>query len=101
MRETLDPLERERAKLHDEIARIAAAESPGDLPAGLTAASVRARANSLCLRAAQSYLTASKGAGFVAGHPAGRCVREALFFQVWSCPAPVAARALREFACGL
>ena len=101
LRETLEPLERERAKLHDKIALIAAAESPDDLPAGLTAASVRARANSLCLRAAQSYLTASKGAGFVAGHPAGRCVREAMFFQVWSCPAPVAAQALREFACGL
>ena len=101
LRETLDPLGRERAKLHDEIAVIAAADSPDELPAGLTAASVRARANSLCLRAAQSYLTASKGAGFVAGHPAGRCVREAMFFQVWSCPAPVAAAALREFACGL
>ena len=62
---------------------------------------MRARANSLCLRSAQSYLTASKGAGFVAGHPAGRFVREAMFFQVWSCPAPVAAAALREFACGL
>ena len=101
LRETLEPLQRERAALHDDVATIAAAESPDELPAGLTAQTVRARANSLALRAAQSYLTASKGAGFVAGHPAGRCVREALFFQVWSCPAPVAAQALREFACGL
>ena len=101
LRETVEPLERERAALHADVARIAAAERVEDLPAGLTAQSVRARANSLCLRAAQAYLTASKGAGFVAGHPAGRLVREAMFFQVWSCPAPVAARALREFACGL
>ena len=101
LREILEPLERERAKLSAEIRRIAAADSPDDLPAGLNAQSVRTRANSLCLRSAQAFLTASKGAGFVAGHPAGRFVREALFFQVWSCPAPVAAAALREFACGL
>jgi len=101
LRETLDPLERERAKLSAEIQTIASASSADDLPAGLTAQTVRTRANSLCLRSAQAYLTASKGAGFVAGHPAGRFVREAMFFQVWSCPAPVAAAALREFSCGL
>ncbi|MFH5802918.1 acyl-CoA dehydrogenase family protein [Alienimonas sp. DA493] len=101
LRETLDPLEREREKLSADIQRIAAATSTDELPEGLNAQSVRTRANSLCLRSAQAYLTASKGAGFVAGHPAGRFVREAMFFQVWSCPAPVAAAALREFACGL
>jgi hypothetical protein len=51
------------------------------------------------LRAAQSYLAASKGAGFVSGHPAERAVREAMFFLVWSCPQPVVSAALREFAC--
>ena len=51
------------------------------------------------LRAAQAYLAASKGAGFVVGHPAERAVREAMFFLVWSCPAPVVSAALREFAC--
>ena len=101
LRETLEPLEREREKLSADIRTIAAANSPDDLPEGLDAQSVRTRANSLSLRSAQAYLTASKGAGFVAGHPAGRFVREAMFFQVWSCPAPVAAAALREFACGL
>jgi hypothetical protein len=44
-------------------------------------------------------LAASKGAGFVAGHPAERAVREAMFFLVWSCPQPVVSAALREFAC--
>jgi len=68
---------------------------------GLTpsAESVRQKANSLVLRAAQAYLAASKGAGFVVGHPAERTVREAMFFLVWSCPAPVVSAALREFAC--
>jgi alkylation response protein AidB-like acyl-CoA dehydrogenase len=64
-----------------------------------TAESVRQKANSLVLRAAQAFLAASKGAGFVAGHPAERAVREAMFFLVWSCPQPVVSAALREFAC--
>jgi alkylation response protein AidB-like acyl-CoA dehydrogenase len=66
---------------------------------GPSAESVRQKANSLVLRAAQAYLAASKGAGFVVGHPAERAVREAMFFLVWSCPAPVVSAALREFAC--
>jgi alkylation response protein AidB-like acyl-CoA dehydrogenase len=62
---------------------------------------IRQKANSLVLRSAQAYLAASKGAGFVSGHPAERAVREAMFFLVWSCPQPVLAAALREFACTL
>jgi hypothetical protein len=50
------------------------------------------------LRATQSLLAASKGAGFVSGHFAERAVREAMFFLVWSCPQPVVRAALREFA---
>lgn len=59
---------------------------------------LRARANSLALRASQSALAAAKGAGFVVGHPAGRWCREALFFLVWSCPAGVMAANLCELA---
>ncbi len=66
-----------------------------------TAESVRQKANSLVMRTAQAYLAASKGAGFVVGHPAERAVREAMFFLVWSCPAPVVSAALREFACAI
>lgn len=65
----------------------------------VTAAALRQRANSLVLRVTQAQLAASKGAGFVAGHPAERAVREAMFFLVWSCPQPVVAAAMREFAC--
>lgn len=59
---------------------------------------LRQRANSLVLRATQAALAASKGAGFVAGHPAGRLCREALFFLVWSCPQPVTSAHLCELA---
>jgi alkylation response protein AidB-like acyl-CoA dehydrogenase len=59
---------------------------------------LRARANSLALRATQGALTAAKGSGYVLGHPAGRWCREAMFFLVWSCPQPVMAAALCELA---
>ncbi len=65
---------------------------------GVTAARLREQANSLVLRATQAALGAAKGAGFVSGHPAGRWCREALFFLVWSCPQPVLAANLCEFA---
>jgi butyryl-CoA dehydrogenase len=58
---------------------------------GLTpqsAGQLRGRANRLVLRATQTALTASKGAGFVHPHPAQRWARQALFFLVWSCPRP-------------
>lgn len=61
-------------------------------------ADLRIRANSLVLRATQAALSAAKGAGYVAGHPAGRWCREALFFLVWSCPQSVLAANLCEFA---
>ncbi len=54
------------------------------------AAALRARANTLVLRATQTALTASKGAGFLRSHPAQRWARQALFFLVWSCPRPAA-----------
>jgi len=72
----------------------------GHHPDGLTAAEgIRRRANSLVLRTAQAWLAATKGAGYVAGHRAERAVRESMFFLVWSCPQPVLAANLREFAC--
>lgn len=59
---------------------------------------LRSRANSLALRSSQAALAAAKGAGYVAGHPAGRWCREALFFLVWSCPQNVVAANLCELA---
>lgn len=59
---------------------------------------LRADANGLVVRAAQAALTATKGAGFVMGHPAERLVREAHFFLVWSCPQTVAGITLCELS---
>jgi alkylation response protein AidB-like acyl-CoA dehydrogenase len=61
-------------------------------------AALRTRATELALRASQALLTACKGAGFVAGHPAERLAREALFFLVWSCPQNVATQLLQGFS---
>lgn len=58
--------------------------------------SLRMRANSLIVRAALAGLSASKGAGFVQSHPASQAIREALFFQVWSCPQAVVTATLGE-----
>lgn len=62
------------------------------------AGDLRARCNSLVLRATQSALAAAKGRGYVAGHPAGRWCQQALFFLVWSCPQPVITANLCELA---
>lgn len=62
------------------------------------ASDVRGRANRLVLRTTQAAMTAAKGAGFVQGHPVGRWCQQALFFLVWSCPAPVAQAHLCELA---
>lgn len=60
--------------------------------------SLRVRSTTFALQMSQTLLTASKGAGFVSGHPAERFAREALFFLVWSCPQTVAGQLLHEFA---
>ena len=60
--------------------------------------SLRQRANALVTRAAQAALTASKGAGFVVGHPAEQLLRESMFFLVWSCPQPVTESLLCDLA---
>ena len=71
-----------RAELH----RLADLGAP---PAEATL-ELRVRATQLALAASQAALMAAKGAGFLAGHPAARRARQALFFLVWSCPRPVA-----------
>jgi alkylation response protein AidB-like acyl-CoA dehydrogenase len=87
-----DALRNEWHQLRDDLLRLANNE-----PA-CTTESLRQRANSLVLRATEAALAAAKGAGYVAGHPAGRLCREALFFLVWSCPQPVTTAHLCELA---
>ena len=48
--------------------------------------------------ATQAYLIARKGTGFLRTEPAQRWARQALFFLVWSCPAPLAQAAIRDLA---
>jgi alkylation response protein AidB-like acyl-CoA dehydrogenase len=93
----LQPLADEWSGLEETLRKSTEAGAPAGNPV-LSSEAVRTRANSLALRSTQALLAASKGAGFVSGHFAERAVREAMFFLVWSCPAPVVAAALRELA---
>jgi len=90
-------LDDDLAKLADAPAGTAPAAAAGAFsPAASPADDIRGRANSLALRSAQAALAATKGSGYVRGHPAGRRCREALFFLVWSCPQPVTSATLCE-----
>ena len=83
LRTTAERLEVVRVSTRQEMYRLA---ESGVTPEA--AAALRARANSLVLRATQAALTAAKGLGFLKDHPAQRWARQALFFLVWSCPRP-------------
>jgi alkylation response protein AidB-like acyl-CoA dehydrogenase len=72
-------------QLHVQLVAVAQGSPPDATPWTL-----RSRANELVLRVTQAALIAAKGEGFLAHHPANRWTREAMFFLVWSCPAPVA-----------
>lgn len=98
LNEILQPFADEHVTLSIDLSR-AAADTSDTPPPGLSAEAMRQRSNSLALRATQACLAASKGAGFVATHPASRLVAEAMFFLVWSCPQPVVLGNLRELAC--
>ncbi len=52
----------------------------------------------LVLRSTQAALAVAKGAGFLVPHAAQRWARQALFFLVWSCPAPAATGLLDDLA---
>jgi butyryl-CoA dehydrogenase len=93
LRTSTERLEQARQKL---VAEMHALAEHGGAPEAM--AGLRARANSLVLRATQSALTASKGSGFVRSHPAQRWARQALFFLVWSCPRPAADATLASLA---
>jgi alkylation response protein AidB-like acyl-CoA dehydrogenase len=97
VRPSLEPivktLQLEANELRRELLHAASRSTQGRTPEQL-----RAHATDLALRASQALLTATKGAGFVAGHPAERLAREALFFLVWSCPQAVATQLLQNFS---
>jgi butyryl-CoA dehydrogenase len=88
---TAERLERTRQGIREDMHALLKGATPE------AATTLRARANSLVLRATQAALTASKGAGFLRDHPAQRWARQALFFLVWSCPRPAAEAMLASF----
>ena len=98
LKSVVDPFVEEWTELRQDLYAAARGEATAGTPR-LTNESIRGRANSLAMRSTQALLAASKGAGFVTGHPAERGVREAMFFLVWSCPQPLVTAALRELAC--
>lgn len=101
LREPLSALRAEYDELLDDLLSVVRGEAACGADENIrptTKESIRQRANSLVLRSTQAALMAAKGAGYVAGHPAGRWCREALFFLVWSCPQPVANANLCELA---
>lgn len=91
--EPVEALGADWVRLRDDL--LATAEAAPGAP---SSAAIRARANSLVLRATQAYLTARKGTGFLREEAAQRWARQALFFLVWSCPGPVAGVMIRDLA---
>ena len=83
--------EQARRALRARLWQLAAQEAEGE-----PLVRIRVACNRLVLRASQTALLAAKGTGFVAGHPAQRWARQALFFLVWSCPRPAAEGMLAE-----
>jgi alkylation response protein AidB-like acyl-CoA dehydrogenase len=94
--EFLEPLQIEATTLSKKLLESAMS---GGHSNSIEAEGIRQKANSLVLRSAQAWLAATKGAGFIAGHPAERAVRESMFFLVWSCPQQVLEGNLRELSC--
>jgi alkylation response protein AidB-like acyl-CoA dehydrogenase len=86
----------EHARLRADLLSAANTDAVQDGSSKELAELLRLRANSLASRAAQVYVACAKGAGFIRGHAAERAMREAMFFQVWSCPPAVTARSLEE-----
>jgi alkylation response protein AidB-like acyl-CoA dehydrogenase len=77
-------------QLQDLRGRIIALSAPGfEAQAADEAPLLRGRCNDLALRMTHAAVTLYKGAALLAGHPAQRLAREALFLLVWSCPSPV------------
>jgi alkylation response protein AidB-like acyl-CoA dehydrogenase len=60
-----------------------------DTEAAEAAPLIRGRCNDLAMRITHAAVALYKGSALVAGHPAQRLAREAMFLLVWSCPNPV------------
>ncbi|MCP4251557.1 MAG: hypothetical protein GY778_31350 [bacterium] len=79
-----------RRQIYDAVDLLSdpTAETPGGR--------IRPAVNDLVLRLAAATVTFAKGTGYLAGRPAQRLAREALFFLVWSIPEDVQVDTLRR-----
>jgi butyryl-CoA dehydrogenase len=76
--------------LHELRARIMDLSQPGnEADATAAAPAIRSECNDLALRITHASVALYKGTALLAGHPAQRLAREAMFLLVWSCPNPV------------
>lgn len=69
-----------------DILQYCAQPEPADPGRG---AVLRGEVISLAVRATHAAVSLYKGTALLAGHPAQRLAREAMFLLVWSCPSPV------------
>ena len=86
--------EKARERFDEQLVRlrgevIELSQAGREAEATAAAPGLRGRCNDLVLRATHAAVTLYKGTGLLAGHPAQRMAREALFLLVWSCPTPV------------
>lgn len=78
------------SQLKDLRERILDLSEPGrEAEAIATASEIRGRCNDLAVRITHAAVALYKGTALLAGHPAQRLAREAMFLLVWSCPNPV------------
>jgi len=80
-------LESQLVALRDRV--LALSQSGREAEATAAAPEIRGQCNDLALRITHAAVALYKGAALLAGHPAQRLAREALFLLVWSCPNPV------------
>jgi alkylation response protein AidB-like acyl-CoA dehydrogenase len=85
-RSTQERFEEQLRALRAEVLTFCGPSQPAQPEAGPR---LRGACNELALRVAHSAVALYKGTGLLAGHPAQRLAREALFLLVWSCPNPV------------
>src|SRR5262249_23057701 len=85
-RSTAERFEAELSQAHDDLLKTCDTTHPPD-PA--LVARVRGQCNDLAVRVTHAAVAIYKGTALLAGHPAQRLAREAMFLLVWSCPNPV------------
>lgn len=77
-------------QLDDLRHRILALSGTGrEEEAARQAPQIRGECNDLAIRITHAAVALYKGTALLAGHPAQRLAREAMFLLVWSCPMPV------------